>query len=492
MPSKSKAQQRFMGMVHAVQKGAMKAPSKAIAKVAKGMSKKAGHDFAATKHAGLPDHVTETIDSELLVDFNSYLSNLLEYEHRRSHKKDQHNTSDDLDNTYVKNIINKAQSDFPDIKNPQMAVLAYIGKKDEENERNNARTAQWINQTQQKIDQQQQSLGQHSADLQDKEARFKAQDQQFQDFRAQVAAADLNPQQQAQAELEFKNNPEQDPRQVIATVKNSKPTVAPKTKAATVAAPATAGQRDSLPPIDPTHSDVGAAMNNMIKTKVAKPKAPRKKSRVPTTAQDAAARQKALSKAFGYDASSASPVTAPMALDPRELVSAGEAEPILEGIVANTANTIEAVAKANLERIGQAYMSYKDAKLDFLNSTLPLTVPADKIHGMVEIFKKMPAGPDKDALLTNLLSNENFLIRWLWENVPATAKKVTKRASKPKQLPLASAKPNTPAPTPEPSHIIDPNTGQPFAMPESKNKIEDDLLLEYLVSLNIVLDNASK
>ena len=53
----SKKQQKFMGMVHAVQKGEMKAPSKEVAKVAKGMSKKAGHDFASTKHKGLPNKV---------------------------------------------------------------------------------------------------------------------------------------------------------------------------------------------------------------------------------------------------------------------------------------------------------------------------------------------------------------------------------------------------------------------------------------------------
>lgn len=55
----SKSQQRFMGMVHAAQKGE-KAASPEVAKVAKGMSKKAGHDYAATKHKGLPDHVKES------------------------------------------------------------------------------------------------------------------------------------------------------------------------------------------------------------------------------------------------------------------------------------------------------------------------------------------------------------------------------------------------------------------------------------------------
>jgi len=50
----SKAQQRFMGMVHAAQKGE-KPASPEVAKAAKGMSMKAGHDFAATKHKGLPE-----------------------------------------------------------------------------------------------------------------------------------------------------------------------------------------------------------------------------------------------------------------------------------------------------------------------------------------------------------------------------------------------------------------------------------------------------
>lgn len=54
----SKAQQRFMGMAHAIQKG-KKIPgaSKELKDVAKGMTKKAAHDYAATKHKGLPEKV---------------------------------------------------------------------------------------------------------------------------------------------------------------------------------------------------------------------------------------------------------------------------------------------------------------------------------------------------------------------------------------------------------------------------------------------------
>lgn len=58
----SKAQQKFMGMVHATQKGE-KAPSKEVAKAAKGMSKKAAKDYASTKHKGLPEKVKKTDES---------------------------------------------------------------------------------------------------------------------------------------------------------------------------------------------------------------------------------------------------------------------------------------------------------------------------------------------------------------------------------------------------------------------------------------------
>jgi hypothetical protein len=57
--SKSKAQQKFMGMVYAAKKGE-KPASKDVAKVAKGMSKSDAKDFASTKHKGKPEHVAET------------------------------------------------------------------------------------------------------------------------------------------------------------------------------------------------------------------------------------------------------------------------------------------------------------------------------------------------------------------------------------------------------------------------------------------------
>jgi hypothetical protein len=62
MPAVSKAQQRFMGMVHAADKGETPA-SPEVAKVSKNMKDSDAEDFASTKHAGLPDKVKEQIKS---------------------------------------------------------------------------------------------------------------------------------------------------------------------------------------------------------------------------------------------------------------------------------------------------------------------------------------------------------------------------------------------------------------------------------------------
>ena len=59
MPSKSKAQQRFFGMVDAYKKGEMKNASSKIKKAANGMSMSDVKDFAKTKHKGLPEKVEE-------------------------------------------------------------------------------------------------------------------------------------------------------------------------------------------------------------------------------------------------------------------------------------------------------------------------------------------------------------------------------------------------------------------------------------------------
>lgn len=60
MPAVSKAQQRFMGMVHAIQTNKFHGrASKHLRDAARSMTKQDAKDFAATKHEGLPEHMKE-------------------------------------------------------------------------------------------------------------------------------------------------------------------------------------------------------------------------------------------------------------------------------------------------------------------------------------------------------------------------------------------------------------------------------------------------
>jgi hypothetical protein len=77
----SKQQQKFMGMVHAMQKGEkVKGASAELKKAAKGMSKKAAKDFASTKHAGLPKKVTEDVMLDEGGSTLNHIANRFKYE----------------------------------------------------------------------------------------------------------------------------------------------------------------------------------------------------------------------------------------------------------------------------------------------------------------------------------------------------------------------------------------------------------------------------
>ena len=72
MPAKSKQQQKFMGLVRAVQKGEVPKSkvSNAIKKVAKSMKKKEVEKYASTKHKNLPQKVSEAPDDFLDKDLS--------------------------------------------------------------------------------------------------------------------------------------------------------------------------------------------------------------------------------------------------------------------------------------------------------------------------------------------------------------------------------------------------------------------------------------
>lgn len=66
MPARSGSQQRFMGLVHAVQSGrkAMSDVSPDVARVARTMTPKDVTEFASTKHKDLPDKVRTAEDGD--------------------------------------------------------------------------------------------------------------------------------------------------------------------------------------------------------------------------------------------------------------------------------------------------------------------------------------------------------------------------------------------------------------------------------------------
>ena len=74
MPSKSIAQQKFMGMVHGLKKGDIKPSdvSQDVKDAAKSMSKKDAKDYASTKHKGLPKKVKQRKGKNYSKNPNSY------------------------------------------------------------------------------------------------------------------------------------------------------------------------------------------------------------------------------------------------------------------------------------------------------------------------------------------------------------------------------------------------------------------------------------
>ena len=97
--SVSKAQQRFMGMVRAKQKGEMPDASPEVSKAAASMSKKDVKDFAKTKHKGLPNKVDEGPD---------YLGDLRRKKEREERKRaSQHAGETDRQKT-MRKVYGKA------------------------------------------------------------------------------------------------------------------------------------------------------------------------------------------------------------------------------------------------------------------------------------------------------------------------------------------------------------------------------------------------
>tara|TARA_B100000287_G_scaffold389751_1_gene400069 strand:- start:79 stop:879 length:801 start_codon:yes stop_codon:yes gene_type:complete len=109
MPASSKAQQKFMGLVRAVQKGEVPKSkvSKAIKKVAKDMKAKEVDKYASTKHKGLPDKVDELVPNMSVINKPAY-QQMLDREISKNKKiKTALRNPDDKDHKKAKSIMQR-------------------------------------------------------------------------------------------------------------------------------------------------------------------------------------------------------------------------------------------------------------------------------------------------------------------------------------------------------------------------------------------------
>jgi hypothetical protein len=142
----SKQQQKFMGMVHAMKKGEkVKGASPELKKAAKSMSKADAKDFASTKHKGLPQKVSESMNfvemmretdqtvEEMLAELHAELD---EYK-RSGHMGDKLRDAVDLHRHNKKKIMGETNPlALPEIVAPvesdsaldELAALAGLGQ----------------------------------------------------------------------------------------------------------------------------------------------------------------------------------------------------------------------------------------------------------------------------------------------------------------------------------------------------------------------------
>ena len=111
MPASSKAQQRLMGLVKAVQAGDVPKSkvSKAVQKMANKMKEKDVDKYASTKHKGLPDKVDELVPNMSVINKPAY-QQMLDREISKNKKiKTALRNPDDRDHKKAKSIMQRVK-----------------------------------------------------------------------------------------------------------------------------------------------------------------------------------------------------------------------------------------------------------------------------------------------------------------------------------------------------------------------------------------------
>jgi len=138
MPAVSKSQQRFMGMVHATQKGDMENPSPEVSKAANSMSDKDAKDFASTSHKGLPDKKEEQIKQlkekirqlvrEKMVDEMNVTGNVQGYNSPHAFGKPENEKKKGKKQADLTGYSVVSENRWLDLKNEESTAQAKIGR----------------------------------------------------------------------------------------------------------------------------------------------------------------------------------------------------------------------------------------------------------------------------------------------------------------------------------------------------------------------------
>jgi len=142
-------------------------------------------------------------------------------------------------NPQAKRFVQLAKAKFPETSSDLEAVVASIGDKTEELDQRDRDTAEWISKAKATIGQQQREIEQTEQAVTDANARYDAQEKRFQEFNRQVAAAELDVKQQAQAALDYAQQPDAQPQAVIQQVQAQEPQEVEPEEPSVVQTPAT-------------------------------------------------------------------------------------------------------------------------------------------------------------------------------------------------------------------------------------------------------------
>ena len=133
MPAVSKAQQKFFGIVRAIQKGEMAPTTPETAKAAASMKKKDVKDFASTKHKNLPDKKVEKeeVNYSQKDKIMKKAKPLHKHLYKNLHKKD---TSGDVNETTKYDRYDKEKKQFAKADR-KMKFGKFVGKAKEAKDR---------------------------------------------------------------------------------------------------------------------------------------------------------------------------------------------------------------------------------------------------------------------------------------------------------------------------------------------------------------------